>query len=89
MSLRYSVAGGLLLLGLLLSAQGVVSTPTATVVECTGSSSAAGETPTATPDCVRYTERSWGQQLYVVGLGVSIAVLGVGVVVVDRNLHRP
>lgn len=88
MSLREALVGGLLLVGVLLTAQGAVPTPTATVQECSGSSSADAETPSATPECVRYTERAWGQQLYIVGLGVGITALGVGVVVADRRLAR-
>lgn len=85
MSLRYAVAGGLLLVGILLAGQGLLTTPTATVVECEGSSSADATTPSPTPDCTRYTERAWGQQLYVVGLGLGVVALGVGIVVADRR----
>lgn len=86
MKFRYALAGGMVLLGLVLLAQGVVSTPRVTSVECTGSSSADAETPSATPECTRTTERAWGQQLYIVGLGAAIAALGVGIVVTDRKL---
>lgn len=85
MSLRYAVAGGLLVLGLLLAAQGALTTPTATVVECSGSSSADAIASTPTPDCTRYTERAWDQQLYVVALGLGVASLGVAIVLADRS----
>lgn len=88
MSLRYALAGGLLLLGLLLAAQGLISTPQATVVECTGSSSADATTASPTPECTRTTEWAWRQQLYMVGLGLVIATLGVGVVYADRRYAR-
>lgn len=89
MSLRYTLVGGLLVLGLLLAAFGIVSTPRATVLECSGSSSADATTPSPTPDCVRYTERAWGQQLYIVGMGLGIAGLGAAIVVVDRRIGGP
>lgn len=88
MSLRDALVGGLLLVGVLLTAQGAVSTPIVTVQECSGSGSVDAETPSATPECVRYTERAWGQQLYVVGLGVGVIALGAVVVVADRLLTR-
>lgn len=86
MSHRYAVAGGLVVLGLLLGAQGALTTPTATVVECSGSSSAEATASTPTPDCTRYTERAWGQQGYVVALGLDVASLGVGIVLADRRV---
>ena len=86
MSLRYAVAGGLLVLGLLLAAQGALTTPAATVVECSGSSSADATASTPTPDCTRYTERAWGQQVYAVALGLGVASLGVGIVLADRSV---
>ena len=86
MSLRYALAGGLLLLGVLLTAQGAVTTPTATVRACSGTAAEDPGTPTSTPTCTTYTERARGQQLYMVGLGVGVTALGVGVVVADRRL---
>jgi hypothetical protein len=88
MSLRYTLVGGMLLLGLLLAAQALLSTPMVTVEECTATGVAEATTPSSTPDCVRYTERAWGQQLYLFVLGLGIAGLGVGLVVVDRRLVR-
>lgn len=85
MSLRDALVGGLLLVGLLLAGQGLLSTPTATVQECSATSSANATTPSPTPECVEYTERAWGQQLYVVLLGLGIAGLGGAIVVVDRR----
>jgi len=85
---RYVVAGGLLLLGVGLFAQGVVSQPMVTSVACEGSASAGGEagTATATPECTRTTEPATGQQLYILGLGAAIGLLGGAVVAVDRWL---
>lgn len=89
-TIRYTVAAGLLLVGLLLVAQGVVSQPMMTSVSCTDSSSASqdgsGTTATATPECTRTTEPATGAQLYVVGLGAAVGLVGAGVVAVDRRL---
>jgi len=89
-SVRYTVAAGLLLVGLLLVAQGVVAQPTMTSVACTDSSSAsesgAADTPTGTPECTTTTEKATGAQLYIVGLGTAVGLLGAGVVVADRRL---
>lgn len=88
-SIRYTVAAGLLLVGLLLVVQGIVAQPMMTSVSCTGSSSAseggAGTTATTTPDCTKTTESATGAQLYIVGLGGGIGLLGAGIVVADRR----
>ena len=84
----YALAAGLLVVGVLLAAQGVVAQPTVTSETCTadGSASAAGGQSTATVTCTTTTEPATGQQRYIVGLGAAIASLGVGVVGVDRWL---
>lgn len=84
---RYAVAAGLLLLGLLLVAQGVAVQPMMTSETCTGTSTAsdAGES-TATMTCTTTTEPASGQRLYILGLGAGIGSVGVGVVGVDRWL---
>jgi hypothetical protein len=83
--LRYVVAGGLLLLGVGLVAQGIVTQPMMTSVSCEGSASAAGNaTATATPDCTRTTEPATGAQRYIVGRGLATGMLGGVVVAVDR-----
>lgn len=86
MSLRDALAGGVLLLGVLLTVQGVLVTPTATVQECSGTAVQNPESPTPTLTCTTYTERAWWQQLYAVGLGVTVTALGVGILVVDGRL---
>ena len=88
MTLRYTVAAGCLLVGLLLLVQGLVVSPQATSVECTSSSSAnvTGQSPT--PDCVRTTEPATGQRLYILGLGSGITGLGVTVIAFDRRFAR-
>lgn len=88
MTLRYTVAAGCLLVGLLLVGQGVVTTPQATTVECTASSSATAIGPTPTPDCDRTTEPATGQRLYILGLGAVIASLGVSVIALDHWFVR-
>lgn len=88
MSLRDALAGGLLLVGVMLAVQGAITTPTATVHECSGTAVQDPEPPTPTPTCVTYTERAWGQQLYVLGLGLGVAALGAGVVFVDSRYGR-
>ena len=84
----YAVAAGLLVIGLLLTAQGVVAQPTVTSESCTGeaSSDAADGASTATPTCTTTTEPATGQKRYIVGLGIGIASLGAGIVGVDRWL---
>jgi hypothetical protein len=87
-TLRYTVAAGCLLVGLLLVVQGLVVSPQVTSVECTSSSSANATGPSPTPDCVRTTEPATGQRLYIIGLGASIACFGVAVVALDRRFVR-
>lgn len=86
MSIRYALVGGLLLLGLLLTSYGVVSTPHATVQKCTSADAANSTSPT--PECSTYTERAWGAQLYTIAMGLGVTGLGVAVVVIDRRLAR-
>lgn len=82
-SFGYAVAAGLLVVGLLLAAQGVAAQPTVTSETCTGGSTSEGD---SAPTCTTTTEPATGQQLYVVGLGVALASLGGGMVGVDRWL---
>lgn len=85
--LRYLVAGGLLIIGVGLVAQGIISQPMMTSVTCEGSASAGGNaTATATPECTRTTEPATGQRYYILGLGTGIGLLGGAVVAVDRWL---
>ena len=79
----YAVAAGLLVVGLLLAAQGAVAQPTVTSETCTGESTPGGD---STATCTSTTEPATGQQLYIVGLGAAIASLGAGIVGVDRWL---
>lgn len=88
MTLRYTVAAGCLLIGLLLVVQGFAVSPQVTSVECTSSSSANATGPSPSPDCVRTTEPATGQRFYVLGLGVGIAGLGIAVVALDRRFAR-
>ena len=88
MTLRYTVAAGCLLIGLLLVVQGLVVSPQATSVECTASSSANATGQPPTPDCVRTTEPATGQRLYILGLGAGITGLGVAVITFDRRFAR-
>jgi hypothetical protein len=88
MTLRYTVAAGCLLVGFLLVVQGLAVSPQVTSIECTTSSSANTTGPTPTPDCVRTTEPATGQRLYILGLGVGVAGLGVAVVAFDRRVGR-
>lgn len=88
MTLRYTIAAGCLLVGLLLVVQGLVASPQITSVECTSSSSANTTVPTPAPDCVRTTEPATGQRLYILGLGAGIAGLGVAVIALDRRFVR-
>jgi len=88
MTLRYTVAAGCLLVGFLLVVQGLAVSPQVTSIECTSSSSANTTGPTPTPDCVRTTEPATGQRLYILGLGVGVAGLGVAVVAFDRRGGR-
>jgi len=88
MTLRYTVAAGCLLVGLLLVVQGAAVSPQATSVECSSSSSATATGPTPTPDCVRTTEPAAGQQLYVLVLGAGVAGSGIVVVALDRLFAR-
>lgn len=86
---RYAVAAGLLLLGLLLVAQGVAVQPMVTSESCTGTStatSAGGESAATTTTCTTTTEPATGQRLYILGLGAGIGVLGAGIVGADRWL---
>lgn len=85
-SIRYTVAAGLLLVGLLLVAQGVVVQPTMTSVSCSDSASEGGGSATATPECTRTTAPATGARLYIVGLGVGTGLLGAGVVAAGRRL---
>lgn len=82
-SFGYAVAAGLLVVGLLLTAQGAAAQPTVTSETCTGESTPEGK---STPTCTTTTEPATGQKLYIVGLGVGIASLGGGIVGVDRWL---
>jgi hypothetical protein len=84
----YAIAAGLLVVGLLLAAQGGVAQPTVTSETCTqeGTAEAAGNESTPTTTCTTRTEPATGQQRYVVGLGVGIASLGAGIVGTDRWL---
>lgn len=88
--IRYLVAGGLLVIGVGLVVQGVVSQPTVTSVTCEGNASASGAngSATPTPDCTRTTESAPGQRFYVIGLGGAIGLLGGAVVATDRWLAR-
>jgi hypothetical protein len=88
MTLRYTIAAGCLLVGLLLVVQGLVVSPQVTSIECTSSSSANATGPSPTPDCVRTTEPATGQHLYSIGLGGGIAGLGVAIVALDRRFVR-
>ena len=88
MTLRYSVAAGCLLVGLLLVVQALVASPQITSIECTSSSSVNATVPTPTPDCVRTTEPATGQRLYILWLGAGTASLGVAVVALDRRFVR-
>lgn len=83
---RYAVAAALLVLGILLASQGVVAQPTVTGETCTGESTPEGAGNVSTATCTTTTEPATGQQLYIVALGAGIAVLGAGVVGVDRWL---
>lgn len=86
-SVRYSVAAGLLLVGLLLVAQGLVVQPTTTGVSCSGSAAdGGGSTATATPECASTSRPATGARLYMLGLGIATGLLGAGVVAVDRRL---
>jgi|GEM_PF-447447 hypothetical protein len=82
---RYAVAAGLLLLGLLLVAQGVAVQPMMTSESCTGTSTATADGESTTT-CTTTTEPATGQRLYILGLGTGIGVLGAGVVGIDRWL---
>ncbi len=86
-TLRYTVAAGLLVVGLLFVVQGVLVQPQMTAVSCSGSGTATdgGGTATATPDCTRTTQPATGARLYGIGLGVATGLLGAGVVAVDRR----
>lgn len=88
MTLRYTVAAGCLLVGLLLVVQGLAVSPQITSVECTSSSSANATGPSPTPDCVRTSEPATGQRLYILGFGIGIASLGVTVIALDRRFDR-
>jgi hypothetical protein len=88
MTLRYTVAAGCLLIGLLLVVQGLTVSPQVTSVECTSSSSANTTGPSPTPDCVQTSEPAIGQRLYILGLGVSVAGLGATVIVLDCRFAR-
>lgn len=88
MTLRYTVAAGCLLVGLLLVVQGLAVSPQVTSVECSSSSSADATGPSPTPDCVRTTEPATGQRLYVLGLGASVAGLGIAVLTLDQRFDR-
>lgn len=88
MTLRYTVAAGCLLVGLLLVVQGLAVSPQVTSVECTSLSAANATGPTPTPDCVQTSESVTGQRLYILGLGVGVAGLGVTVIVLDRRFAR-
>lgn len=86
-TLRYTVAAGLLVVGLLFVVQGIIVQPQMTSVSCSGSGTAAGGngTATATADCTRTTEPATGARLYGIGLGVATGLVGVGVVAADRR----
>jgi len=88
MTLRYTVAAGCLLVGFLLVVQGLAVSPQVTSIQCTSSSSANATGPSPTPDCVRTTEPATGQRLYILGLGVGVAGLGVTAIVLDRRFAR-
>lgn len=88
MTLRYTVAGGCLLLGLLLVGQGFLVSPQVTSVECTSSSAANATEPTSTPDCVRTSEPATGQHLYIFALGTCIAGVGAVVIALDRRFPQ-
>lgn len=89
-ALRYTIAAGLLIVCLLLVAQGIVVQPMMTSVSCTDSGSASdggsGTTSTATPDCTRTTEPATGARLYILGLGGATGLLGAGIIAADRRL---
>lgn len=88
MTLRYTVAAGCLLVGFLLVVQGLAVSPQVTSIQCTSSSSANATGPSPTPDCVRTTEPATGQRLYILGLGVGVAGLGVTAIVLDHRFAR-
>jgi hypothetical protein len=88
MTLRYTVAAGCLLVGFLLVVQSLAVSPQVTSIQCTSSSSANATGPSPTPDCVRTTEPATGQRLYILGLGVGVAGLGVTAIVLDRRFAR-
>lgn len=88
MTLRYTVAAGCLLVGFLLVVQGLAVSPQVTSVECTSSSSVNATGPSPTPDCVRTSEPATGQRLYILGLGVGVAGLGLTVIALDRRFAR-
>lgn len=85
---RYAVAAGLLLLGLLLVAQGVAAQPMVTSETCTGTSTASqgGDASTATMTCTTTTEPAPGARRYILGLGAGIGALGAGIVGADHWL---
>lgn len=86
-SIRYLVAGSLLLIGVGLLARGIVTQPMVTSVTCEGGATAGSNaTATATPECTETTEPATGQRLYVLGLGVATGLLGGAIVGVDRWL---
>lgn len=88
MALRYTIAAGCLLVGLLLVVQGLVVSPQVTSVECTSSSSANATGPSPPPDCIRTTEPAPGQRFYILGLGASVAGLGGAIIALDLWFAR-
>jgi len=88
MTLRYTVAAGCLLVGLLLVVQGLAVSSQVTSVECTSSSSVNATGLCPTPDCVQTSEPATGQRLYILELGVGVAGLGATVIVLDRRFTR-
>jgi hypothetical protein len=88
MTHRYTVAAGCLLVGLLLVVQGLAVSPQVTSVECTSSSSANATESSPTPNRVQTTEPATGQRLYTLGLGASVAGLGIAVIALDRRVAR-
>lgn len=91
MTVRYTLAGAALLLGVVMIVTGIVATPHITTASCSQEGTASQGEPseqTTTPNCTTTTQPARGQQLYLIGLGFVSTVLGAGVILGDDVFDR-
>lgn len=91
MTVRHTIGAAALIIGGLLLLGGLVSSPQVTTTSCTQAGTASqGATgaPTQTPDCTTETRPATGQQLYLLGIGLTGVVLGAGISLGDVLLVR-